>query len=76
MSRRAAAKFRPGRKGLCEASLFEATGRDELGERTERVAAATIDEVIAYLRRRDPGFRVSSVRDVSLIVLLSGSPFD
>ena len=76
MSRRAVARFRPGRKGLCEASLFEATGRDELGERMERVAAATMDEVIAHLRRRDPDFRVSSIRQVSLIVLLSGSPFD
>jgi len=76
MSRRAVTRFRPGRKGLCEASLFEVTGRDELGERTERVAAATIDEVITYLRNRDPDFRVSSVRYMSLIVLLSGSPFE
>jgi hypothetical protein len=76
MSRRALARFRPGRRGLCEALLFEVTGSDELGERTERIAAATIDEVITYLRRRDPDFRVSSIRYVSLIVLLTGSPFD
>jgi len=76
MSRRAVARFRPGRRGLCEASLFEAIGRDELGERTERIAAARMDEVITYLRLRDPDFRVSSIRYVSLIVLLSGSPFD
>ena len=63
---------------MCEAKLFEVTGSDELNhdKRTERIAAGTIQEVVAHLQRRHPHFRVASVQEIGLMVLLSGTPLD
>jgi hypothetical protein len=68
--------FRPGSTGACEAVLFEVVGSDEAGEatRSERFAAASLYEVISYLHRRDAEFRISSVQQLGLVVLLSGTP--
>jgi hypothetical protein len=78
MPMRARTKFRPGRTGVCEAKLFEVTGRDELDHerRTEQVGAGTIQEVVTYLQRRHPHFRVASVQELGITVLLSGTPLD
>ena len=68
--------FRPARTGACEALLFEITGEDEAGERTARIAALRMDEALVLLRRRDPDFRPTSIRQVGLVILLSGTPLD
>ncbi len=71
--------FRPqGRTGACEAVLFEVVGDDGPGEqtRTARFAAQSVHEVVTYLRHRDPEFRISSVQQVGLVVLLSGTPLN
>ena len=69
-------RFRAGRFGGCEAELFEF--RDE--EKTEphhlRIAAASFDEAVAYLRLHEPEFRVRLAQSLGVIVLASGSPVD
>ena len=69
-------RLRPGRTGACGALLFEVSGEDEAGEHTERLAAVRMEEALAFLRRRDPEFRPTSVKQVGLVVLLSGTPLD
>jgi hypothetical protein len=74
--KRSRPSFRPGRSGACEALLFEITGTDPLGERKERIAASTLQEISQYLQSRDPDFHVTTLQNVGLVVLLSGSPLD
>jgi len=54
--------FRPGRSWACEAQVYEFAGHcgAERPEESsvERIAAASIDEGLAYLRRWRPDFQV------------------
>ena len=43
---------------------------------TLRIAADDIFEVVEHLRKREPDFSIRSIHVVSLIVLLSGSPYE
>ena len=81
----AKAKFRPGRAG-CEALMFVVRGYHpgtpvtdpdgKLNPRdTLRIAATDIQEIMAYMKRWEPGFSIRSIRCTGLIVMLSGSPY-
>jgi len=82
VKRTARSPFRPGRTRACEAHLFEFAGRDLSGdneqsvETTEQVAANSIADGLAYLRRWQSNFEVRSVRWLGLITMVSGSPLD
>jgi hypothetical protein len=83
-------RFEIGSHGGCEASLFEfcecgsyqetETVRREsprLPERnTVRIAATTFDEALAYLRWTEPEFKIDSVQNLGIIILVSGSQVD
>ena len=71
-------RFRPGRSGACEASLFEFTGkaRDQESPPVERVAACEIDEALLYMRRYHPHFEILRVELVTTMVMISGSPLN
>ena len=70
------ARFRPGRSGTCEASLFEFTGRarDQESPPVERVAACEIAEAVLYMTRYHPHFEILRIELVTTIVMISGSP--
>jgi len=73
--------FRPGMSGLCEAQLWEFTGpseflSDDEEAPVERVAAASIDDALKFMRRRYPDFIIVKARALGVIAMLSGSPFD
>jgi hypothetical protein len=72
------ARFRPGRGGACEATLFRFVEplREESQRAEKAVAATTIDEAFRYMRRQYPDFRISEIRTCGLIEMLSGSPID
>ena len=42
----------------------------------EQVAAITIDEAFAYVRKWHPDLRISSVESMGLITLVSGTPLN
>jgi hypothetical protein len=82
--------FEVGSHGGCEASLFEfresgpyqetEAARPEsmrLPKRnTVRIAATTFDEALTYLRWSEPEFKINSVQNLGIIILVSGSPVD
>jgi hypothetical protein len=72
------ARFRPGRSGTCESSLFEFTGRarDQESPPVERVAACEIEEALLYMKRYHPHFEILRVELVMTIVMISGSPLN
>ena len=86
----AVSRFKVGSHGGCEASLFEfresgpyqeteTSGRESprLPERnTVRIAATTFDEALTYLRWTEPEFKIDSVQNLGIIILVSGSPMD
>lgn len=83
-------RFEVGNHGGCEASLFEfcesvryqeteTAGRESLRlpeRNTVRIAATTFDEALTYLRWTEPEFRIDSVQNQGIIILISGSPVD
>ena len=83
-------RFEVGSHGGCEASLFEfsegvphqkaeAAVRESLQlleKNTVRIAAATFDEALTYLRWSEPRFKIESVQNLGVIILVSGSPVD
>lgn len=82
-------RFRTGAWGGCEARLYEFREKSLLPDsvdtcppanwltpRTERIAAVTLDEALAYLRFDAPDFDVYSVTCLGLIVMVSGSPLN
>jgi len=69
-------RFRAGSGGVCEASLYEFTGRSEMAEETVRVAATSLEEALAYVRKRHSGLQVTRVEFLGMARLLSGSPVD
>ena len=81
MTRQEKSRIPPGelrglRKAVCTSSPAAAVlGTPE--ERTvKRIAAASIEESLGYLRRWRPEFEVMSVRYIGLITWLSGTPLD
>ena len=68
--------FRPGSTGACEAQLWEFTGPGENGEGERRVAAASLDQAIGYMRRRHSDFIIVKAELLGMIALLSGSPLN
>lgn len=72
-------KFRPGGSGACEASLWEfasfTTGNEEASAPIW-VAACSLDEALAFVRNGYPDFRVSGIKLIRLIEMVSGSPRD
>lgn len=67
--------FRPGSTGTCEALLFEFS--DEAlddAPQLHRVAATSLLEAVNYIASREPDYRPRSVRDLGIIILVSGSP--
>jgi hypothetical protein len=79
-SKKSATAFRPGTSKGCEALLYEFTGPSGSGtteESTiERIATASIEAGLVYLRRWRPDFEVTSVQSLGLVTLLSESPLD
>ena len=82
-------KFLTGVSGGCEARLYEFREKSlsldpedtcsplrRITPRTERIAAVTLDEALAYLRFDTPDFDVYSVTCLGLIVMVSGSPLN
>jgi hypothetical protein len=83
-------QFVVGSHGGCEALLFEfreRMPRNEttiplwetlrlLEQNTVRIAATTLDEALAYLRWGEPEFAIESVRNLGVILMVSGSPVD
>jgi hypothetical protein len=72
-------KFRPGANGACEASLWEFSSFTTEEEQTSGplwVAACTLDEALSYVRSSYPDFRVSGIKLIRLIEMVSGSPRD
>jgi hypothetical protein len=60
--------FRPGSTGACEAQLWEFTapsGENEAGEQRvpHRVAAASLDQAIGFMRREHADFIIGRGRD-------------
>jgi hypothetical protein len=43
---------------------------------TVRIAATTFDEALTYLRWSEPEFKINSVQNLGIIILVSGSPVD
>jgi len=73
--------FRPGPRGVCEAQLWEFTGPSKFLEEDEeipieRVAAASLDEALKYMRRRHDDFNIHKAVYLGFIPVLSGSPLD
>jgi hypothetical protein len=73
--------FRPGSGGVCEAQLWEFTGptrslADDEEIPVERVAAASLDQALKYMRRRHYDFAVCKAETIGMIAMLSGSPLD
>jgi hypothetical protein len=70
--------FRPGRRGACEARLYQFTGvADREGEPpVKRVAACDLHEAIAYMRKWHSELDIQRVELVALIEMVSGSPLD
>ena len=83
-------RFEVGNHGGCEASLFEfresvrhqeteSAGRESPRppeRNTVRIAATTFDQALAYLRWTEPEFKIDSVQNLGIILLISGSPVD
>lgn len=69
-------RFRAGRSGGCEAELFEFRDGDPAEPNQLRIAAASFDDAVAYLRQHDPGFRVRCAQSLGVILLVSGTPLD
>ena len=70
--------FRPGNGGACEAALYEFTGVAPKGQEppVEHVAACTLEEAMAYLRKYSPDFEIKRVELLYLIAMVSGSPLN
>src|SRR5450755_4602784 len=73
--------FRPGKSGVCEAQLWEFTGPGKFRAEdedipVERVAAASLDRALGFMRRRYPDFTISKAEAMGMIAMLSGSPLD
>ena len=74
-------RFRPGTSGECEAQLWKFTGplgilKDDYEPEMHWVAAESLDAALLYLRKRHDDFRITEVRFLGMIPLLSGSPLD
>jgi len=83
-------RFEVGSHGGCEACLFEfresgpyreteTPGRESLRlpeRNTVRIAAMTFDQALTYLRWAEPEFKINSVQNLGIIILVSGSPVD
>jgi hypothetical protein len=70
--------FRVGRRSACEAHLFEfelfSTAEGDI-EPVRRIAASSSLEAMTFLLKDEPDYRIRSVRDCGVIILLSGSPY-
>ena len=69
-------RFDTGKRGLCEAYLFEF---QELGMGEPRkltIAAARLEDALSHLREDSPDFQIKSAQNLGLIVMVSGSPLD
>lgn len=81
--------FATGRRGCCEALLYEFRERSpsvaesddskSAGQQkphTARIAANTFDEALEHLRWDQPHFVIDNVQNLGLIVMVSGTPLD
>jgi hypothetical protein len=78
--------FRPGPEGTCEAHVYEfsnersplADGLDPEKDisTTIRIAGSSLLEAVEYMARFEPDFRIVSARNIGLIVVLSGTPYN
>jgi hypothetical protein len=74
-------RFTPGTSGVCEAQLWEFSGPSRFGsgdEETslERIAAASLDDALKFMRRRYPDFTIVKAVTKGMIAILSGSPLE
>jgi hypothetical protein len=69
-------RFEAGTHGGCEASLFAFSENHSPEPHVVRVAALSLDEALACLRWHEPDFVIESVRNLGLILMVSGSPVD
>ena len=71
-------RFRAGDGGVCEAGLYQFTGRSEEGQEppVAMVAAASLEEALAYIRKRYSDLQVVRVECLGMVRLVSGSPVD
>ena len=70
--------FRPGRSGVCEASLFQFTvpALEDGEPLIKRVAACDLCEALAYIRKWHPDLDILRVELVAMIEMVSGSPLN
>ena len=73
--------FRPGRSGVCESHLWEFSGPSHFLKPDEeipieRVAAASLEQALKFMRREYPNFVIAKVVSLGIIAMLSGSPLD
>jgi hypothetical protein len=74
-------RFRPGSTGVCEAQLWQFTGRPEISAddnapQVNWVAAESLEAALRYMRRRHDDFTIMEARFLGMIPMLSGSPLD
>jgi hypothetical protein len=88
--KRIAGRFEVGSHGACEALLYEFRARtapqvsafsdkdptDQPEQNIVRIVAATFDEAFAYLRWDRPEFLIESMKNLGLVVMVSGSRLD
>ena len=86
--RRVPNRFQTGRHGGCEALRYKFRERspnatsnapefaDGDEPQTTRIAASTLDETLKYLRSDQPRFVIDSIRNLGLIIMVSGSSLD
>jgi hypothetical protein len=69
-------RFEVGTHGGCEALLFEFHEKHLPEPHILLIAGASIDEALAFLRWHEPEFEINSVRNLGIILMVSGSPVD
>ena len=69
-------RFEVGTHGGGEASFFEFSEKQSPEPYAVRVAALRLDEALAYLRWHEPDFVIESVKNLGIILMVSGSPVD
>lgn len=70
-------RFRLGKKGACEATLYRFTLRRDGRENVPHwVAAATFQEAVQHVAARNDDAQVVAVRAVGTVEMVSGSPLD
>ena len=63
-------RFNAGKRGECEAYLFEFQEQGSEERRTMTIAAANLEDAVSYIRWDFPDYQIKSVANLGLIVLV------